>query len=95
MIPKVVHYIWLGGKPKDKLTEICLLTFKDKMPNYEFVEWIESNENLTSSGPVLKQYIQTNVATNNNNNRLLEFYIEMNPIFFDNMLHCIKIKNLL
>ena len=46
MIPKVVHYIWLGGKPKDKLTEICLLTFKDKMPNYEFIEWNETNLDL-------------------------------------------------
>ena len=49
MIPKVVHYIWLGGKPKDKLTEICLLTFKDKMPNYEFIEWNETNLDLDKS----------------------------------------------
>ena len=46
MIPKKVHYIWLGGKPKDKLTEICLLTWKDKMPEYEFIEWNESNLDL-------------------------------------------------
>lgn len=46
MIPKKVHYIWLGGKPKDKLTEICLLTWKDKMPDYEFIEWNESNLDL-------------------------------------------------
>lgn len=46
MIPKKVHYIWLGGKPKDKLTEICLLTWKDKMPEYEFIEWNEDNLDL-------------------------------------------------
>lgn len=46
MIPKKVHYIWLGGKPKDKLTEICLLTWKEKMPEYEFIEWNESNLDL-------------------------------------------------
>lgn len=46
MIPKKVHYIWLGGKPKDKLTEICLLTWKDKMPDYEFIEWNENNLDL-------------------------------------------------
>jgi len=46
MIPKVVHYIWLGEKPKDKLTEICLLTFRDKMPDYEFIEWNETNLDL-------------------------------------------------
>ena len=46
MIPKKVHYIWLGGRPKDKLTEICLLTWKDKMPDYEFIEWNENNLDL-------------------------------------------------
>ena len=46
MIPKKVHYIWLGGKTKDKLTEICLLTWKDKMPEYEFIEWNETNLDL-------------------------------------------------
>lgn len=46
MIPKKVHYIWLGKKPKDKLTEICLLTWKDKMPEYEFIEWNETNLDL-------------------------------------------------
>lgn len=46
MIPKKVHYIWLGGRPKDKLTEICLLTWKDKMPEYELIEWNESNLDL-------------------------------------------------
>lgn len=46
MIPKKVHYIWLGGRPKDKLTEICLLTWKDKMPEYDFIEWNEENLDL-------------------------------------------------
>lgn len=46
MIPKKVHYIWLGGRPKDKLTEICLLTWKEKMPEYEFIEWNEKNLDL-------------------------------------------------
>lgn len=46
MIPKKVHYIWLGGKPKDKLTEICLLTWKEKMPEYQFIEWNETNLDL-------------------------------------------------
>lgn len=46
MIPKKIHYIWLGGKPKDKLTQICLLTWKEKMPEYEFIEWNEDNLDL-------------------------------------------------
>lgn len=46
MITKKVHYFWLGGRPKDKLTEVCLKTWKDKMPDYEFIEWNEHNLDL-------------------------------------------------
>jgi len=46
MIPKKIHYIWLGSNPKSKLTEICLLTWKEKMPDYEIIEWNEKNLDL-------------------------------------------------
>lgn len=46
MIPKKIHYIWLGNNPKPKLTDICLLTWKDKMPDYEIIEWNEKNLDL-------------------------------------------------
>lgn len=46
MIPKKIHYIWLGNGVKDKFTEICLLTWKDKMPDYEIIEWNEKNLDL-------------------------------------------------
>lgn len=58
MIPKKVHYIWLGGKPKDKLTEICLLTWKDKMPEYEFIEWNETNLDLDKISKECKYFAE-------------------------------------
>lgn len=47
MIPKTIHYIWLGGKPKSKLTEVCMNTWKRNLPNYKMIEWNESNLDLT------------------------------------------------
>lgn len=46
MIPKKIHYIWLGGKSKSKFSESCLLTWKDKNPEFEIIEWNEKNLDL-------------------------------------------------
>ena len=27
MIPRIVHYCWFGGKPKDYMTAACVKTF--------------------------------------------------------------------
>jgi mannosyltransferase OCH1-like enzyme len=46
MIPKIIHYIWLGGKEKPPLLNICILSWREKLPDYEIVEWNESNLDL-------------------------------------------------
>lgn len=43
MIPKKIHYIWLGKKPKTKLTEICINSWRRVLDDYEIIEWNESN----------------------------------------------------
>lgn len=42
-IPKVIHYCWFGGKPKPKLAEKCIRSWKKKCPDYKIVEWNENN----------------------------------------------------
>lgn len=42
MIPKKIHYIWLGGKEKNKLSELCINSWKRVMPEYEIFEWNEN-----------------------------------------------------
>lgn len=43
MIPKKIHYIWIGGKEKSKLTELCLNSWRRVLDNYEIIEWNENN----------------------------------------------------
>ncbi len=43
MIPKKIHYCWFGGKPLNKLGEKCLASWKKYCPDYEIIEWNESN----------------------------------------------------
>jgi mannosyltransferase OCH1-like enzyme len=46
MIPKIIHYIWLGPNPKPSLAEICILSWREKNPDYEVIEWNENNLDL-------------------------------------------------
>ena len=43
MIPKVIHYCWFGGNPKSEVIEKCIASWKKLCPNYEIIEWNESN----------------------------------------------------
>lgn len=46
MIPKIIHYIWLGGKPLPKIAEKCIKSWKKYCPDYEIKRWDESNLDL-------------------------------------------------
>lgn len=48
MIPKKIHYCWFGGKPKPKLAEKCIASWRRFCPDYEIIEWNESNYDVTA-----------------------------------------------
>lgn len=56
MIPKVIHYIWLGGKPLPKIAEKCIKSWKKYCPNYEIKRWDESNIDLESCSYAKEAY---------------------------------------
>lgn len=43
MIPKIIHYVWLGGNPLPKIAEKCIASWKKFCPDYEIKRWDESN----------------------------------------------------
>jgi len=43
MIPRILHYIWLGGKPLSPLGERCLISWKKNLPNWHIRRWDETN----------------------------------------------------
>lgn len=43
MIPKKIHYCWFGGKPLPELAVKCIESWKKFFPDYEIIEWNESN----------------------------------------------------
>lgn len=43
VIPKVIHYIWFGGKPLGEKEQACISSWKKYCPDYEIRRWDESN----------------------------------------------------
>ena len=48
MIPKKIHYVWVGGKEKPKDIKRCMKTWKKHLKDYEIIEWNESNFDIHS-----------------------------------------------
>ncbi|MCW7549783.1 glycosyltransferase [Photorhabdus sp. APURE] len=46
MIPKKIHYVWVGDKPKPQFVLDCIATWKKFLPDYKLIEW--NNESLKS-----------------------------------------------
>lgn len=43
MIPKRIHYCWFGGNPLTEQAKRCIDTWRLFCPDYEIIEWNESN----------------------------------------------------
>ena len=43
MIPKIIHYCWVGNKSKPQSVLYCIESWKKFCPDYEIREWNESN----------------------------------------------------
>lgn len=47
-IPKIIHYIWVGGNPKPKDIQKCIKTWQKHLEGYEIKEWNENNFDINS-----------------------------------------------
>ena len=48
MIPKIVHYCWFGGKEKPKKIQECIRSWYLKLPDYQIIEWNETNFDINA-----------------------------------------------
>jgi len=39
MIPKIIHFVWVGNSPKSKLILDCMASWKKYCPDYKIIEW--------------------------------------------------------
>ncbi|WP_270333572.1 glycosyltransferase family 32 protein [Ligilactobacillus acidipiscis] len=55
MIPRIIHYTWFGGAEKPKRVKQQIESWKFKLPDYHFIEWNESNYDIST---INSKYVQ-------------------------------------
>lgn len=47
-IPRIIHYVWVGGKEKPNDIKRCMKTWNKHLKCYKIIEWNESNFDIDS-----------------------------------------------
>ena len=58
MIPKIIHYCWIGKKPLPPLAKKCIASWQRIMPDYEIKLWNEENYNFRKNPFMQNAYRQ-------------------------------------
>ena len=89
MIPKKIHYCWFGGNPLNDLGITCLESWKRYFPDYEIIEWNESNFDINCCQYVREAYEAKKWAFVSDYARFKILY-EQGGIYFDTDVEVIK-----
>lgn len=55
-IPKIIHYCWFGNNPKNEIINMCIESWRRFLPDYEIIEWNESNYDINSNSFTKQAY---------------------------------------
>lgn len=89
MIPKKIHYCWFGGNPKPDSVQKCINSWKRFCPDYEIIEWNESNFDIHCM-PFVEQAIEAKkYAFASDVARLMVVY-ENGGLYFDTDVEVIR-----
>ena len=89
MIPKKIHYCWFGGKPLPQLARNCIESWKKNLPDYDIIEWNESNFDINCCEYVKEAYQAKKWAFVSDYARLKILYNE-GGLYFDTDVKMIK-----
>lgn len=88
-IPKKIHYCWFGGNPLNDLGKKCLESWKKFFPDYEIIEWNESNFDVNCCQYVKEAYEAKKWAFVSDYARFKILY-EQGGVYFDTDVEVIK-----
>jgi len=95
MIPKIIHYIWLGKGEKPKIFEKCFASWKKFCPDWDFMLWDESNIDIDGCLYVKQAYDAKKYAFASDVIRFQKLY-EYGGVYLDVDVELLKpIDNLL
>lgn len=79
---KYVHYCWFGKNPLPKLAKKCIKSWEKYLPDYEIIEWNESNVDLNACPFIKEAYGNKKWAFVADYARTVALY-NMGGIYFD------------
>lgn len=89
MIPKKIHYCWFGGNPLPELAQRCIASWKVYFPDYEIIEWNESNFDFMACNYSAEAYKEKKWAFISDYARYKILY-EHGGVYFDTDVEVIK-----
>lgn len=89
MIPKKIHYCWFGGNPLPDSAKKCIASWKKCMPDYEIIEWNESNYDVRKIPYIAQAYDAKKFAFVSDFARV-DILNENGGIYFDTDVEVIK-----
>ena len=89
MIPKKIHYVWLGRGKKPELAIKCIDSWKKYLSDYEIIEWNEDNFDINSNKYLKEAYENRKFAFASDYIRLKVLY-DFGGIYMDTDVEVIK-----
>lgn len=89
MIPKIIHYCWFGKNPLPELAKKCIDSWKIYFPEYQIIEWNESNFDFKSCPYISEAYEEKKWAFVSDYARFFLLY-KYGGIYFDTDVEVIK-----
>lgn len=89
MIPKRIHYFWFGGNEKPAKVKKCIDSWKKYCPDYELMEWNETNFDVHCMPYVEQAYESKKYAFVSDVARIMMVY-EHGGIYMDTDVEVIK-----
>lgn len=87
--PKKIHFIWLGNNPKNQYTIKCIESWKKFCPDYEIIEWNETNFDFSNCEFCKEAYQAKKYAFVSDYIRLKVLY-EFGGIYLDTDVELLK-----
>ncbi len=89
MIPKKIHYCWFGGNPLPELAQKCIASWEKYCPDYEIIQWNESNFDVTCCDYIKEAYEAKKWAFVSDYARFKILY-EQGGLYFDTDVEILK-----
>ena len=89
VIPKIIHYCWLGKNPLPELAKKCIASWKKFLPGYEIKEWNEQNYDVRKIPYIAQAYDAKKYAFVSDFARFDILY-QCGGIYFDTDVELIK-----